>query len=265
MKYLASALLLAWSTIAIANVENNTFTLTIENDESTVSPGGELRFKMVGSVAANHPYGYQAQFKLDTDGINSERSPRQMNWGSTTQLNHPRYNRIIIKSNITTTLPATVRLIAYRKKETLASATFYIKDGTHGHNHHKLLPSGHWSYVVEVPQDGGHKHYWRIFCISSQSGKCAFKVINANGHDKYKGSQPWSYHNGCSEERMPIQQLGIRETMVFDISTLSVNNADEPNPPFGYLHIKKSYCLIYSTGPFAMELVDYRHLAKPTP
>ena len=259
MRILSAFVMLAWSATIAADITGNIFTITIENPGASVSPGGELRFKIVGTHNSNEDDGYRVRIQTTDEDLfdNSHGffgSVHLVWWHKDVPLNHPRYYKMVVKKDIgDVQLPKTITMSVYDNQQTLlTSTTFQIKDGNHGRNFYNV-PNNRWYSVIHPTHD--RQEIYEVHCISSTTGTCKFDVKDRRA-DNYHGHQPGENRHTCSDEGFPKQRLTAERSVVFDASDLVIESTDTHVPPTGYRSLERTTCLIYADNPFVIRDID---------
>lgn len=233
------------------------FTISIDNEGSRVSPGGELRFNIKGS--RNQGYDdIELHFSVDTDGIVERYSKSYVSWHQTEPTTNRRFFAIYINKNIPL-LPKTLTLRAKNPNSYVpgfdATATFTIEQGRHGHR----FKEHQGKYVQDLRLVPDSPVFYRLTCIegNASKGHCRMSFKNGVFHPHDSATKIVARPRyGCTDEDWHAgSRLAIRSPFVFDMSKLVNKKEKETTASPGETLHESAVCRIISDGPILIEEV----------
>lgn len=267
MKYIVALCMSILSGVAFAEANanaENTYSITIENEFATVSPGGEVRFSVVGTPHPNHCCEQRVHFKLSDPSITDDKSI-DVYWHVGEPLTERRYYKFRVNSVNSELNPRTIWLTAHENRSgelsrSLGQAALYVKNGTHGHP-----PVGkRGKYVTEIVASLGTQYltnvWYEMFCISSTTGSCALNIKNGK-YDNYHGTgQTYKARHKCSDSGFPMRTLNVRESLIFDSRKLVVKQTGDDPETEGETILDGAVCDIISDSPLMLRRVSPAHI-----
>lgn len=256
---LAVIVVLAGSALTIttsAQPVQDRFTIAIDTPNARVSPGGVLRFHVKGSSNTGYDYVNIDLSVSDATVIDSFSTP-YASWHSSEPTNQSRYISAFINKTITS-LPRTIKINARKSGNLVASATFSIVQGSHGHRYPSTLKGKH---VKELRVESDTPAWYRFLCVENTDGsghcKLDFKQGTFYPHDIPQGHPRHVPKHSCSDEGWTAgSKLAIRSPFVYDLSRLIEKRKGSHTVPSGHTSHDSAICRIISDSPIIIEPVE---------